>query len=223
MNNSIAARILIIDDEADIAETIAFALRRADCTSDIAPDGRSALIALQNQSYDLIILDVGLPDHDGFALLKHLRTQSATPVIMLTAHNDDIERVFGLELGANDYMGKPFSPRELTLRVQNLLKQRITAPTLFQYDPARAEIFYQGQKLPLTLTETRLFAHMLAHPRRIFSREQLLSRAFSDHHPSDPRTIDTHIKTLRHKLRNNHAPDCIITHRALGYSYEPPA
>lgn len=220
------ARILIIDDEADIAHTVAFALQRAGLACDTAHSGHAALSAIAQTAYDLLILDVGLPDYDGFALLKHLRAGSDLPVIMLTAHNDEIERVFGLELGADDYVGKPFSPRELTARVQNILKRRRTETPQtahFRYDPAREEIHYRRQLLPLTLTETRLFAHMLAHPRRIFSRDQLLTHAFSAKHPSDLRTIDTHIKTLRHKLRDHHAPDCIITHRALGYSYEPPA
>ena len=218
--------ILIIDDEADIAATVAFALARAQLTSDTAGSGRDALAALHNHHYDLIILDVGLPDHDGFALLKHIRAQSDTPVIMFTAHNDELERILGLELGADDYLGKPFSPRELTARVQNILKRGKTVAdpaSPFRHDPMREEIHYRDTRLPLTLTETRLLAHMLAHPRRIFSRDQLIAHAFSENHPSDPRTIDTHIKTLRHKLRDHHIPDCIITHRALGYSYEPPA
>lgn len=220
-----SARILIVDDEADIAATVAFALARAGYESDSAANGQAALAALQAAPCDLIILDVGLPDYDGFALLKHIRHEHRIPVIMLTAHNDTMERELGLELGADDYLGKPFSPRELVLRVQNCLRRGAApAPTdLFQDDRERAEIRYLGEKLPLTLTEARLFSRMLSHPRRIFSREQLLHHAFSERHPSDPRTIDTHIKTLRHKLRDCAAPDCIVTHRALGYSYEPPA
>lgn len=224
-------RIVLIEDEAEIAEVVAFALQRAgmDCLhAENAMDG----LALLAGAVDLVVLDVGLPDLDGFEVLKRIRRDDvALPVIMLTAQNEEIDRVLGLELGADDYVGKPFSPRELVARIKAVLKRRgvqsqkasAEAPSAqgFDYDEKTCRILWQGQALPLTVTELHLLRHFLAQPGRVFSRAQLLAAAFSDHHPSDERTIDTHIKSLRMKIREGGGGDPIVTHRSLGYSFEP--
>ena len=181
-----------------------------------------------------MILDVGLPDMDGFEVLKAIRKHGDLPVLMLTAQNEEIDRILGLELGADDYIGKPFSPRELVARVKTVLKRTRRLPESppdatptaanngFVFDAERLQICYCGQPLPLTLAESRLLQHLMAQPHRVFSRRQLMAAAFSDHHPSDERSIDTHIKSLRLKIKQI-APNAepIVTHRALGYSFEP--
>ena len=222
--------VVIIEDEQEIADTVAFALKRAGMSSRHALSATDGLALLDSMPCDLLILDVGLPDQDGFEVLKAVRQRGELPVIMLTAHHDEVDRVLGLELGADDYIGKPFSPRELVARVKTVLKrctpvaQNPAVAGGFIYDQARQQVSLDGQILPLTLAELRLFTHMLARPNQVFSREQLLTAAFSDNHPSDLRTIDTHIKALRHKLRHAGCmQEVIITHRALGYSVSVPS
>lgn len=230
MQKAGSSNIVIIEDEQEIADTVVFALSRVGMACTHALSATSGLALLNRVRCDLLILDVGLPDKDGFEVLKELRCSSDVPVIMLTAHHDEVDRVLGLELGADDYVGKPFSPRELVARVKAVLKRSVSisdsgvAACGFTFDQARQQVFYDGVVLPLTLAELRLFTHMLARPNQIFSREQLLTAAFSANHPSDLRTIDTHIKTLRHKLRDAGCMgDVIITHRALGYSVSVPS
>ncbi|MBV7433692.1 response regulator [Cardiobacteriaceae bacterium TAE3-ERU3] len=222
--------IVIVEDEQEIADTVAFALSRAGMVCHHALSAADGFALLDSVPCDLLILDVGLPDQDGFEVLKAVRQRGELPVIMLTAHHDEVDRVLGLELGADDYVGKPFSPRELVARVKVVLK-RSTPVTQsgvishgFFYDQARQQVLLNGLALPLTLAELRLFTHMLARPHQVFSRDQLLAAAFSANHPSDLRTIDTHIKALRHKIRNaGCAEEIIITHRALGYSVRVPS
>lgn len=228
--------ILLIEDEKDIADMVAFALTRAGMRSSHATGGGAGLALLQ-QGADAVILDVGLPDMDGFEVLKHIRRHNeALPVLMLTAQNEEIDRVLGLELGADDYIGKPFSPRELVARVKTVLKRAYRLPEQssadietpaaavcaggFAFDAERQQMRLHGQVLPLTLAESRLLQHLIRQPGRVFSRRQLMAAVFSDHHPSDERTIDTHIKSLRMKIRHIDAKaDPILTHRALGYSF----
>lgn len=228
--------IILIEDEKDIADMVAFALTRAGMRNSHATGGGAGLALLQ-QGADAVILDVGLPDMDGFEVLKHIRKHDeALPVLMLTAQNEEIDRVLGLELGADDYIGKPFSPRELVARVKTVLKrvhrlpENVAAPPTpqaahtaaagFVFDSERQQMFLHGRPLPLTLAESRLLQHLIAQPGRVFSRRQLMAAVFSDHHPSDERSIDTHIKSLRMKIRQIDAgADPILTHRALGYSF----
>lgn len=219
-------KILIIEDDADIAAVVEFALSRAGMVCAHAATADEGLAVLARQACDLLILDVGLPDRDGFELLKTLRHSSRIPVIMLTAQHEEIDRILGLELGADDYIGKPFSPRELVARIKTVLKRcsgenEALSPGVFYYDRLRQQVYFGQTPLTLTLAELRLFTHMLAHPGQVFSREQLLIAVFSAHHPSDSRTIDTHIKTLRRKLREaGCGQEIIMTHRALGYSVQ---
>lgn len=217
--------ILVVEDEASIAETITYALQ----TEGFAPvwktTGREALKAIKEQPVALVVLDVGLPDMSGFDVCRELRKQHAVPVIFLTARSGEVDKVVGLELGADDYLAKPFSPRELTARIRAVLRRSNgaasggTAPAGWAHDAAKCRISFQGQALDLTRNEYRLLAALLAAPGRVFSRDQLMTAAWDDPGASLDRTVDAHIKTLRAKLREA-APDAdpIVTHRGLGYS-----
>ncbi len=227
-------KIVIIEDEKEITDVVSFALKRAGMSCEYAQTAQQGLSLLKTLPCDLLILDVGLPDMDGFEVLKIIRRQYQLPVIMLTAQNEEVDRILGLELGADDYIGKPFSPRELVARVKTVLKRcgdstdtdmhdkEMITMGEFIFDKLGQRVLFREQVLPLTLAEFKIFTYMLAHPQQVFSRTQLLSAAFAVNHPSDLRTVDTHIKSLRHKLREaGCGSEVIITHRALGYSVQP--
>ena len=220
--------ILILEDEAEIAEIIALTLTRDHHTSQIAPTAQAAGQHLAREAYDLLLLDVGLPDINGFDYLKTLRHQHPSlPVIMLTAQDEETDRILGLELGADDYIGKPFSPRELVARVKAVLRRTQTQPAaeaesvpVWHDDAPACCIRHQGRELPLTQGEYRLLRTLLHRPGRVFSREELLTAMFGGNRPSDPHTINTHIRALRHKLRAaGIADEHIRTHHGLGYSF----
>jgi two-component system catabolic regulation response regulator CreB len=230
------ARILVVEDELGIAEAVLYALRADGMQAEHCLLGGAALARLRGEAFDVAILDVGLPDIDGFALCRELRTFSQLPVIFLTARDGEIDRVLGLELGADDYVTKPFSPRELVARVRARLRRgggaldaagagglsagsgaRVVGA--FEHDPEGQRIRYAGQWLPLTRYEYRLLAALLARPGAIRSREQLMEAVWADAPDSFDRTVDPHVKTLRAKLRAaDPAADPIQTHRGLGYA-----
>lgn len=216
--------ILIVEDEAAIADTLIFALQGDGFTTTWLSLGQEALAHQRQTPADLIILDIGLPDITGFETCKQLRRFSEVPVMFLSARDGEIDRVVGLEIGADDYVVKPFSPREVTARVRAILK-RIgpgTAPTVFQVDLERMQIAYRGQPLGLTRHEFRLLQSLLEQPERVFSREQLLDALGVAADAGYERNIDSHIKSLRSKLRSVAADaEPIQTHRGLGYSYSP--
>ncbi|MDH4427609.1 MAG: winged helix-turn-helix domain-containing protein [Acidovorax sp.] len=222
------ARLLLLEDDPAIARTVAYALERdglAVMHSLLVHDARQQLAS---QRFDLLVLDVGLPDGSGLDLLRELRNAAATaalPVLMLSAHGEEIDRVLGLELGADDYLAKPFSPRELAARVKALLRRAghgspiaAAVPTVFLDDETGQRISLRGQPLPLTRREYRLLSHLLRGAGRIHSRDALLAAAWGDDSESTDRTVDTHIKTLRAKLREmDPAREYISTHRGMGY------
>ena len=216
--------ILIVEDEAAIADTLIFALQGEGFTTTWLSLGQEALVHQRQTPADLIILDIGLPDITGFETCKQLRRFSEVPVMFLSARDGEIDRVVGLEIGADDYVVKPFSPREVTARVRAILK-RIgpgAAPTVFQVDLERMQIAYRGQPLSLTRHEFRLLQSLLEQPERVFSREQLLDAVGVAADAGYERNIDSHIKSLRSKLRGVAADgEPIQTHRGLGYSYSP--
>ena len=219
--------ILIVEDEPPIAETIVYALQ----TEGFAPlwktTGRDALAALGEQEVALVVLDVGLPDANGFDLCREIRQQRKVPVIFLTARGSEVDRVVGLELGGDDYLTKPFSPRELTARVRAVLRRSngeggaapAPASGVWRHDEARCRISYRARPLDLTRNEYRLLRTLLGQPGRVFSRDQLMEAAWEDPGAALDRTVDAHIKLLRAKLREI-APDAdpLVTHRGLGYS-----
>ena len=219
--------ILIVEDEAAIADTIQYPLETEGYNTLWVSTGNEARAVLADHSVDIIILDVGLPDISGFELLKLIRQGSEVPVIFLTARNDEIDRVVGLEIGADDYVTKPFSPRELVARVKAILKRTsvsvdTSSPIGFHVDESRASIQFQGQTLNLTRAEYSLLATLLKQPGRVFERSQLITQVWNSNHPSDERVIDTHIKEIRAKLRQiSTNSDPIKTHRGIGYSIDP--
>lgn len=220
--------ILVVEDEQSIAETITYALQTEGFNPVWKTTGRDALAWLDGQAAALVVLDVGLPDMSGFDVCRELQKRGAPPVIFLTARSSEVDRIVGLELGADDYLAKPFSPRELTARVRAILRRAngkpaaapaTTATGVWAHDEARCRIGYRGRELELTRNEYRLLAALLAAPGRVFSREQLMSAAWDDPGAALDRTVDAHVKLLRAKLREA-APesDPIVTHRGLGYS-----
>ncbi len=219
-------RILVVDDEPAIADTVVYAL----ATDGFAPlwvgSGEAALAAANADTFALAIVDIGLPDINGFDLFRQLTAANpGLPVIFLTARTGEIDRVVGLELGADDYVPKPFSPRELVARVRTVLRrtQRTAAPasvsTVFAVDDERKLIRFRGSALDLSRIEYRLLKVLIERPGRVFSRDELMQRAWDDPGAAFDRTVDAHIKTLRAKLRAI-APDedPIVTHRGMGYS-----
>jgi two-component system, OmpR family, catabolic regulation response regulator CreB len=222
------SRILVIEDEGPIADAVLYALRAEGMGAEHSLLGQPALELLRTQAFDVVILDVGLPDITGFDLCRQLRAFSDVPVIFLTARDSELDRVLGLELGADDYVVKPFSPRELVARVRARLR-RGNAPAqglkqvgAFAIDAAGQRIHYQGQALELTRYEYRLLKVLIDRKGAILSREHLMDDVWRDAPDTVDRTVDTHVKTLRAKLRAL-APgdDPIQTHRGLGYSIRP--
>jgi two-component system catabolic regulation response regulator CreB len=221
--------ILVVEDEAAIAETILYALRTEGFEPVWKTTGGEALAALGQQPMALVVLDVGLPDMSGFDVCRAMQRRGRVPVIFLTARSAEVDKIVGLELGADDYLAKPFSPRELTARVRAVLRRTngdaasptaaVPAPPVWSHDAERCRINYRGQPLGLTRNEYRLLSALLASPGRVFSREQLMTAAWEDPGAALDRTVDAHVKTLRAKLRAA-APDAdpIVTHRGLGYS-----
>ncbi|MDG9884774.1 two-component system response regulator CreB [Pseudomonas sp. GD04058] len=221
--------ILIVEDEAAIADTLVFALQGDGHSTEWVSLGQLALERLRQQPADLVILDIGLPDISGFETCRQLRRFSEVPVMFLSARDSEIDRVVGLEIGADDYVVKPFSPREVSARVRAILKRIAPAPavatsasTPFSLDTLRMQIHYREQLLNLTRHEFRLLQCLLEQPERVFSREQLLDAVGVSADAGYERTIDSHIKSLRAKLRGVAADaEPIQTHRGLGYSYNP--
>ena len=225
------ARIFIVEDEPSIAQTVQFALEAEGFTTEHLGSGSACLAALKDSIPSLILLDVGLADGSGFDFYRHIRRLTDVPVIYMTARDAEIDRVAGLEMGADDYIVKPFSLRELVARVRAVLRRVESTqaaagerPAAFRVDAVRRRIHYHGQPLELTLQEFRLLETLLSQPERVFTRGQLLERGWDDPDHRLERTIDSHIKSLRSKLRRIRPDlDPICTHRGVGYSIIPSA
>lgn len=221
--------ILIVEDEPGIADTIRYALASDGFEPVWCATGEAALAALRDQPVALAILDVGLPDINGFDLFKQLQRVRDTPAVFLTARSDEIDRVVGLELGADDYIVKPFSPRELVARVRTVLRRsQRAAPVVdvpreaakpLDLDVERRRIRYYGRTLDLSRYEYGILATLIARPGRVFTRDELLDKVWDGDRDSYDRTVDAHVKTLRAKLKAV-APEveAIVTHRGTGYA-----
>ncbi len=222
-------QILILEDEPSIAESLIFVLQAEGFSTHWETLATKALIYAKAQQVDLIIMDVGLPDMTGFEACKQLRKFSEVPVMFLTARGDELDRVVGLEIGADDYVLKPFSPREVAARVKAILKRTQPIAVVpqervreFVVDAERKTIHYHQQLLQLTRFEFCLLQTLLEQPERVFSRDQLLQAVGISADGGYDRSIDGHIKTLRAKLRAiNAVADPIKTQRGFGYSYQP--
>ena len=220
--------ILLVEDDLPIAENVTMGLVREGFSCSHVMLGTDCLETLRTANVDLVILDIGLPDTSGFELCKVIRRTSDVPIVFLTARSDEIDRIVGLEIGADDYILKPFSPRELVARVKTILRRSrsSTSPQSnseisLQIDESRARILFQGAELDLTRAEFHLLRTLATSPQKIFSREALMNAAgLAD--ASLERVIDTHIKSLRAKL-GAIAPgqQLIRTHRGFGYSLSP--
>jgi two-component system, OmpR family, catabolic regulation response regulator CreB len=217
-------RILLVEDEAAIADTVVYALQADGHEVVHCLTGGEALREARRSRFDLALLDVGLPDINGFALCRELRDGRALPVIFLTAQGGEVDRLLGFELGADDYIAKPFSPRELVARVRVALRRggaTTTGAKRFEHDLEGKRIRYHGRMLDLTRYEYGLLAALLQRPGAVLSRAQLMDRVWGEALDSGDRTVDTHVKTLRAKLHEiDAATDPIHTHRGLGYSVD---
>jgi two-component system catabolic regulation response regulator CreB len=222
--------ILLVEDEPSIADNIVYALSTEGFDPVHCATGHAALEALAAGAPSLVILDLGLPDVGGFDLLREIRRTSSVPLIVVTSRAEEVDRIVGLEIGADDYVVKPVSPRELTARVRAILR-RVPGngippsrgdgkkPIPFELDDVRCVIRYHGETLDLSRYEFRLLGTLVRNPGRVYTREQLLGRISEEPEMSLDRTIDTHIKTLRQKLKSIRPDDNpILTHRGLGYS-----
>jgi len=217
--------VLIIEDESAIAETLIYACHEANIQTTHCLLGHQGIELIKNQPFDFVVLDVGLPDLSGFDVCRAIRETSQVPILFLTARNHEIDRIVGLEIGADDYVTKPFSPREIVARVHAILRR--SQPMPLQQEPSQAfivdqeawRIHYMGKPLTLTRYEYLLLKTLIKQPNRVYSREQLMDIVWVSAEDTLERTVDAHIKTLRSKLRAIDAQtSAIITHRGMGYS-----
>ncbi len=226
------ATVLLVEDESSIADNVVYVLKTEGFEPLWTRLGQEALALLRQRPVDLVLLDIGLPDGSGIEFCKEIRSFSQVPVVFLTSRATEIDKVVGLEIGADDYVVKPFSPRELVARVKAILKRTrpatspqpalITSCGRLVIDVARAKITFAGGPLDLTRYEYLLLQFLIAHPERVFSRAQLLEQVWGSAETSLERTVDAHIKAIRAKLREIASePDPIETHRGLGYSLKP--
>ncbi|MEZ0065244.1 DNA-binding response OmpR family regulator [Streptacidiphilus sp. MAP12-20] len=228
-------RILVVDDDPTVAEVVTGYLLRAGYTVDRAGDGRAALEQAAARRPDLVVLDLMLPEIDGLEVCRRLRAEPATrnvPVVMLTAKGDEHDRILGLELGADDYVTKPFSPRELVLRIQSVLRRSAGVPTPaeeggplaagdLRVDPAARRAWRGTRELTLTLREFDLLAFLLAHPGTAFGREELMHRVWGWDF-GDLSTVTVHVRRLREKVEDDAAaPRLITTVWGVGYRFDP--
>ncbi|MEG3754005.1 response regulator [Psychromonas arctica] len=217
-------RILIVEDEESLAQVLSEYLSLSGFVTDVINDGSQAIEWLKNNPIDLLILDLMLPGTNGLDIYRELRTFSDVPVVMATARVDEIDRLIGLELGADDYICKPYSPREVVVRVKNILRRASDDTKAFEQilsiNESTMQVLVKGQEVSLTRAEFRLLAHFHQHKDQVFSREQLMSQIYSDNRVVTDRTIDSHIKNLRRKIQNIDAEvDCIQSIYGVGYKF----
>jgi two-component system catabolic regulation response regulator CreB len=234
--------VLLVEDEPAIADTLVYALKTECFEVHHALTGQEALDAFASKPFDFAILDIGLPDMTGLDVCRKLRESSSIPILFLTARNGEVDRILGLELGGDDYVTKPFSPREIVARIRAILRRASTAAPAgtapaangtpapvgesagpLHHDPSAMRIHCHGTELDLTAHEYKLLLVFLKNPRRVLTRDQLLDHAWADPGAVTDRTIDAHIKSIRAKLRvaKPGAEDHIQTRRGLGYLFVP--
>ena len=228
MNHS----ILVVDDDPHIREVVCFALDKAGMSTRAANDGAEALALTDEESPDLIVLDINMPEMDGLELCRQLRRSSEVPILFLSSRDDEIDRVLGLELGADDYVTKPFSPRELVARINAILKRarsgvdngnedEIVRTGALEIDPVEHRALWEGDEISLTATEFQLLLSMARQPRRVFSRDDLMKAVYAPGiHVSD-RTLDSHVRHVRAKLTACGAEGLIETVHGVGFRLTP--
>src|SRR3954463_567776 len=224
------ATILLVDDEESIQKLLTYPLEREGYTVIQARDGEEALRRFAEQPIDLVVLDIMLPRLDGLEVCRRLRTGSAVPIIMLTARDDEVDKVLGLELGADDYITKPFSIREFRSRIRAVLRRaglradHATDGTIeagaIAIDPAKRAVTVDGERAQLTYVEFEVLHTLASHPGRVYSRQALLEAVWGDSAFREPRTIDVHIRHLREKIEADpREPAYIFTVRGVGYRF----
>lgn len=224
--------ILVVDDERSISEVVSLYLTRAGYRVKLAHDGPTALKELAKQIPDLVVLDLMLPGVDGMEITRRLRAEGDTPIIMLTARREEADRILGLEMGADDYVVKPFSPQELVSRVRAVLRRAHSAPQEpteralefddIRIDPVTRLVTVNNQEISLTAKEFDLLWFLANHPRQVFNRDQLLDRVWGETDYIDPSTVTVHVRRVREKIEPDSAnPRHLHTVWGVGYKFEP--
>ena len=228
-----AKTILVVEDEASIAEVVSLYLRRAGYNVLIASDGRQAMNMFDHQQPDFVILDLMLPEVDGLSLTRWLRGRSDLPIIMLTARREEIDRITGLEMGADDYVIKPFSPQELVSRVRAVMRrlgreqdpaenERSLSFDNLSVDPRSRVVTVKSSPVELTAKEFDMLYLLARHPKQVFTREQLLERIWGGAQYIDPGTVTVHVRRLREKIEEDPSkPTRLLTVWGVGYKFEP--
>lgn len=222
------SNILIVDDDTHIMDVISFALEKAGHSFVTAVDGKQALERFASNEVDLIVLDVGLPEIDGLEVCRQIRKTSETPILFLSARDDEIDRILGLEIGGDDYVTKPFSPRELMARVNVILKRANAKPAETEIegilskgnlslDTDHRSAKFKNHALSLTAIEFNILQTVLSRPRMAFTRDQLMTAAWPDNVHVSERTIDSHVRNLRSKLASTGCEDAIETVHGIGF------
>lgn len=222
-------RILLVEDERTLAKALKFNLEKEGFSVETAFDGEEALNAMSGGEPDLVILDLMLPKIDGYEVCRSIRRSSDIPIIMLTARDEDIDKILGLELGADDYMTKPFNVRELLARIKAILRRTVQQTTAgiqiiktgdLQIDSVRRKVTIKGREVALTAKEYAMLLFLASNPGKVYSREQLLGEVWGDDYSGDIRTVDVHIRHLREKIEEFPAdPDLILTVWGTGYKF----
>ncbi len=226
-------KILIVDDDPHIREVIRFALEQANFIVSLASDGEQALASFSESPSDLIVMDISMPEMDGLACCREIRKSSDIPILFLSSRDDEIDRILGLELGGDDYVTKPFSPRELVARIKAILKRSQSMPVsdktqthLISYgrltlDTEQHAVWWNDESVALTATEFSMLVQFLKHPKRVFSRDVIMKNSYQlNIHVSD-RTIDSHIRHIRQKFADVGCESVIETQHSVGYKLSP--
>jgi two-component system response regulator RegX3 len=226
------ARVLVVEDEESFSDALSYMLRKEGFEVSVAPTGTSALTQFDRTGADIVLLDLMLPEMSGTEVCRQLRQRSAVPIIMVTARDSEIDKVVGLEIGADDYVTKPYSPRELVARIRAVLRRQgaeaaeVTTPTLaagpVRMDVERHVVTVDGASVQLPLKEFELLELLLRNAGRVLTRGQLIDRVWGADYVGDTKTLDVHVKRLRSKVEPEpSAPRYIVTVRGLGYKFEP--
>lgn len=224
--------ILVVDDEPSIVEIVSLYLQRSGYAVHVAHDGKSALEMMVQEMPDLVVLDLMLPEVDGLEITRRIRAEGNTPIIMLTARREETDRIVGLEMGADDYVVKPFSPQELVSRVRAVLRRTQGAPVQeaekalkfsdLTIDPATRLVTIAQREVVLTAKEFDLLWMLASSPRQVFNRTQLLEQVWGESEYLDPSTVTVHVRRLREKIERAPAdPEHILTVWGVGYKFEP--
>jgi two-component system response regulator RegX3 len=224
--------VLVVEDEESFSDALSYMLRKEGFEVSVAATGTSALTEFDRSGADIVLLDLMLPEMSGTEVCKQLRSKSSVPIIMVTARDSEIDKVVGLELGADDYVTKPYSPRELVARIRAVLRRQITdsaelaTPTLaagpVRMDVERHVVTVNGDTVPLPLKEFELLELLLRNAGRVLTRGQLIDRVWGADYVGDTKTLDVHVKRLRSKVEPEPStPRYIVTVRGLGYKFEP--